>query len=98
MAKNQKKPSRKERMPTEEYAKRRAANRLSNMKRRKRKKPYKPSLSTRIPDWCVKGNVLDRNSPFLRNNMDETQRRSADAFAREKRIEEREYAEGHNLV
>lgn len=88
----------KQRTDPKFYAKRRAANRLSNMKRRTRKKPYKPSLSTRIPDWCVKGKVLSRNSPFLRNNMDETQRRSADAFAREKRIEEREYEEGHNLV
>ena len=64
----------------------------------KQGREYKPRLNRRCPDWVCPCNALDRRSVLLRNNMTAEQRRSADAFAREKRIEAREYAEGHNLV
>lgn len=37
-------------------------------------KPYTPNFSSRIPDWCVKGeDYLDRGSVFVHNNLSEDQ-------------------------
>ena len=79
------------------YAETRRKRRLRRMQNRiANGKPYKAMPQRCIPDYCVLGKELDRNSKWLRNNLTETQRRSADAFAREKRIEEREWLETNN--
>ena len=53
-----------------------------------RKRPYHECRSRRIPDNCVFcANPLDRNSPFLRNNMDANTIRSCDNYVMNLRIE-----------
>ena len=47
---------------------------------------YKPAYTRRIPDWAVKGPcIMDMASPFLIDNITDSQR----AFARELAIERR---------
>lgn len=58
---------------------------------------YKPRPSMTCPDWVCPCNALDKKSAFLRNNMSDDAKRSADAFHRDQCIENREYREGHNL-
>ena len=48
---------------------------------------YKPRFDLRIPDYCVKGQVLDVRSPWLIENLTPSQR----AFARELAIERKEW-------
>ena len=61
-------------------------------------KPYKPRIACRIPDHCTKGHVLDRSSPFLRNNLSHDQIRSADSFAADISRENRDFSHSHNLT
>lgn len=58
---------------------------------------YKPRPSITVPDHVCPCNALDKKSAFLRNNMSDDAKRSADAFHRDQCIENREYREGHNL-
>lgn len=79
-----------------------AHERAKSRERKKRRaerqgREYKPRLNRRCPDWVCPCNALDKKSAFLRNNMSDDAKRSADAFHRDQCIENREYREGHNL-
>lgn len=82
----------------EAYQRRLETVRRYRMKKRKSSKPYKPRLSRRTPVGCTKGNVIDRRSVFIRNNMSTDALRAADAFHVEQCRENREWAEGYNEV
>lgn len=66
-------------------------------KRMEQGKKYTPRPQCRVPDHCAFGEALDRTSPYLRNNLSPDKIRSADAFAKEKAREEREYSHSNNL-
>lgn len=81
----------------EYYAKIRAARRETKKRQRDkiRKRPYRPSISRRIPDYYCKGElVVDSNSQYLEVNLTDSQR----AFARDLAIERKEYICKHNLM
>ena len=81
------------------YAHERERHRLWHKKKLSAKgKKYIPRPACRIPDHCTKGNVLDRTSPYLRNNLSPDQIRSADSFAADLSREERDYSHSHNLL
>ena len=80
---------RRERMQADSayYARERARSRKARAKKRILDgKPYYPHFRKRIPDSAVFGQqLLDANSPFLWNNLTDSQR----AYARELAIERR---------
>ena len=75
----------REMVDCEYYAKNRARNRAAHVAQWKREgKGWgagRPAM--RIPDWCVRGGALDVRSPWLINNLTDSQR----AYARELAIE-----------
>ena len=77
----------REMVDCEYYARNRekARERAERKRRRDGKPVRRPLLSMRIPDWCVRGMVLDVRSQWLINNLTDSQR----AYARELAIERR---------
>lgn len=77
----------REMLDCEYYAKNRARNRAAHVAQWRREgKTWgigRPAM--RIPDWCVRGGVLDTRSQWLINNLTDSQR----AYARELAIERR---------
>ena len=74
----------------ERYAHHRELQRQSGHRAYERKhpgcRPYRPILTTRIPDWAVKGQeIMDRRSGFVSGNMSDEQVMAAKAYARELR-------------
>lgn len=82
----------------EYYAKIRQHKRDSyKAKRLAQGKSYVSRPSRRIPDTCTFGNIIDTSSVFLRNNLSKDQELSAESFAMEIAIENRDYAHSHNI-
>ena len=79
----------REMLDYEYYAHNRARNRAAHLAQWRREgKTWgigKPAM--RIPDYCVRGGVLDTSSPYLWNNLTASQR----AYARELAIERMEW-------
>ena len=78
---------------SEGYAKFREARRLSRRRIYERThpgcKPYRPTLSKRIPDWAVKGQeIVDRRSVLMPGNMSDEQVMAANAIYVEQRADE----------
>lgn len=84
----------------EYYARFRARSREYSRKcnGKTRKGVYVPALSRRIPDYCVRGKVVDPTSTFLRNNLSDDHLRSCDAYARDQAIAQREWLCDNNKV
>ena len=80
---------RRERMQADSayFARERARRRKARAKKRiLAGKPYYPHFRKRIPDWAVFGQpLLDANSPYIYENITDSQR----AYARELAIERR---------